>query len=137
MNLKKWCRLYCLLAGACDATTGLLLAIAPLWTLRLMKIPVMPTEPVYMSFIGAFVAGVGLAYFHPFVFTPAARRDQRLEGVLAATTVVRAAIAVFVVTAVMRGGLHPAWLTVAGSDAVMAALQTVMLKRRVLAEHDA
>ena len=127
--MKGWVRIYCLLAGSGDFLTGILLVTAPLWTLRLMGIESIPAEPVYLRFIGAFVGGVGALYLYPFVLA-AARREQRLDVVLEATALVRIAVALVVGGCILSGGLEMRWITVALTDAVLAAVQIGILRSR-------
>lgn len=120
--------IYCLLAGACDATTGLLLLFAPSFALRLMHIDASSVgAPVYLQWIGAFVFAVGSSYFWPFL----RKEDSRFRVMLEMTTWIRVIICSFVLISVARGQLIPAWLSVAGTDGALAAIQIVMLKRKV------
>jgi len=127
----KWPYLYCALAGFCDAGTGALLVLAPLWTLHLLRIPVMPVEPVYLRFVGVFVLGVGLSYLYPFCLGEGGKRDRLFAGVLHVTALVRFCVAAFVTVSVLGGALTPAWITVALTDALLAAVQVFMLARGV------
>ena len=120
----------CALAGACDALTGLLLVAAPAFTLHLMQISSVPSEPIYMRWIGAFVFGVGSAYALPFLSRHAVARHRRLVGVLEVTAVLRACIALFIAGAVLRGELERGWITVFFTDAVLVALQLTWLTFR-------
>ena len=52
---------YQLLIGLSDGVTGLLLILAPAFTLRLMHLEAPAVALPYLSFIGAFVLSVGLA----------------------------------------------------------------------------
>lgn len=122
-------RIYCLLAGSGDFLTGLLLVAAPLFTLRLMGIASIPAEPVYLRFVGAFVGGVGALYLYPFALS-AARRAQRLDTVLEATALVRIVVALVVGGCIASGTLEVRWITVALTDAVLAAVQIGILSRQ-------
>ena len=123
--------LFCIAAGACDTTTGLLLLLAPLAALRLMRIPAAPLEPVFVRFIGAFVFGVGFSYLRPFFDRDPARREARLAAMLDVTAFVRTAVGTFVAAAIVARALHPAWASVAATDLVLAAAQFTMLRRGV------
>lgn len=129
---KSWAYIFCALAGACDATTGLLIMIAPLFTLRLMRIGTIPAEPVYTQFIGAFVCSVGCSYLFPFLLPAGRTRDSRAEGILTALTIVRIFIAVFTTTAIIRGTLDTAWISVPATDATLAIIQIVILRSGIL-----
>jgi len=146
--------LFAALAGSCDLATGLLLIASPLRTLSWMGIAAGGTgggdAVVYLRFIGAFVAGVGASYLYPLVLSalapvrtqartqvpaqtraqaPARARPGRLPAVIEVTALVRAGVALFVTGAVISGALSPPWLSVAGTDAGLAALQLWMLAR--------
>lgn len=128
---------FCWLAGLCDFSTGVMLVAAPLFTLRLMNIDAMPAEPVYMRFIGAFVASAGFCYLVPFLFLRGAMRDRCVEGMLVTTMVIRLFIATFTGIAIARGALAASWITVPLSDLTLASIQFVLLKQRVFGPSDA
>jgi hypothetical protein len=122
--MRRLITVYCLLAGSCDAATGVLLVSAPLWTLGLMGVaPV--AEPVFLQWIGVFVGGIGLLYFYPFLLGGEARRRVVLE----ATALLRLLVAAFVLVSVVRGALAAAWLSVFATDLTLAAVQIVLLWR--------
>jgi hypothetical protein len=106
--------------GAMDASTGLLLMTVPQLTLSLMRLPAL-AEPslVYLSWIGAFVFAIGLSYFlvgkntHP----------ERTKMMWQITALARAVIAIFVTIQIVMGQLALGWLTVALTDAAVAAVQ--------------
>lgn len=131
--------------GALDGVTGLLLLAEPLATLRLMGVSVLPTEPVFVRFIGAFVAAVGASYFLPWLpanrhpWVPASRPDSgsaraRLVAVIDTTTLVRLSVGIFVVAAVTSSALTLPWLMVAVADLAIAAAQ-IIVRGKVLARH--
>lgn len=134
---RPWASAFCILAGLCDGSTGVMLVAAPLATLRLMGIEALPSEPVYMRFIGAFVASVGCAYLFPFLFLRGPARDRCIEGMLTTTTIIRLCIATFTGTAIARGALAASWITVPLSDLAIAAFQLLLLKQRTFAPSDA
>ncbi len=128
MNMsRRLITFYCLLAGACDAATGVLLVSAPIATLELMRITEVPAEPIYMRFIGVFVGGVGLAYWYPFLYRGWSR--GRLTVVLEVTALVRLCVALFLGVSIARGLLASAWSTVLLTDLLLAAAQIWMLTR--------
>ncbi len=128
---KRWGYLYCILAGACDSLTGILLLADPLRTLALMRIPGQPAEPIYLRFIGVFVMSVGLSYLIPFL-TSWSDRVVRLTHVLGFTAFIRLCIASFIAASVAAHALAPGWLAVFFTDATFATIQIVMLNRNVL-----
>jgi hypothetical protein len=126
---------FCILAGLCDGSTGIMLVLAPVFTLKLMGIAAIPAEPVYMQFIGAFVASVGFSYLFPFIAFRGERRDPALHGMLVTTTIIRLFIGTFTSVAIARGTLSSSWLTVPLSDFTIAAVQLFILKQKVFATH--
>lgn len=129
---KTWVYAMCALAGLMDAATGALLLAAPLWTLRLMGITVLPAEPLFQRWIGAFVCSVGCSYLFPFLLRPGPERDHRVAGILTMATIVRIFIAAFSGAAIAAGALEPAWLSVTATDASLAIAQIIVLRRKVL-----
>ena len=121
-----------LLAGLMDLTTGALLMAAPLWTLKLMGITVLPAEPLFQQWIGAFVCSVGCSYLFPFLLPAGPARDRRAAGILTMATIVRIFSAAFTGVAIATGALEPAWLSVTFTDATLAVLQIIVLRRKVL-----
>lgn len=117
-------RVFSLAAGSMDAVTGLLLLAAPRFALNLFGAPA-PAEgdDILMRFIGAFVLGVGLAYFVALSTRDRLRSLTRLEGTWGATAAIRASIALFTAAAVASGDLGYSWLVVCASDAAVAAVQ--------------
>lgn len=124
---------FCLAAGLCDMLTGLLLAAAPAATLRLMMIPQVPDDPVFVRFIGAFVFGVGASYLRPFLDRDRTRREMRFAAMLDVTAGLRLAVGGFVAVALLRGWLHPMWISVALTDLGLAATQVILLRRGAFA----
>lgn len=113
------------LIGLCDVSAGIMLLSSPTLTLALMGIQNIPTELVYMQFVGAFVLSVGAIYWLPFV---ASREEKlaRLCSIWQATALVRFVVMVFVLTKVSFGDLEVAWLLVALTDGAIALFQTVV-----------
>lgn len=133
LQVRRWVRLYALAAGACDTTTGVLLVLAPAAVTALLGVPGKLAEPIFLRWIGVFVGGVGLAYLLPFLL--GARPPgfaARLRAVFEVTALLRAAVALFVTTAVAAKALPAAWLPVAATDATLAAVQLAMIHRGVL-----
>ncbi len=118
--------------GAMDACTGLLLIFAPELTLKLMKLSV-PTEVLpYQSWIGAFVLSTGLAYSWAIRQPSTERERGAREAIWKITALVRTVIALFLTTKILTGSMSPGWATVAATDALVAVVQWVALKRRWL-----
>ena len=121
---------YCWLAGAGDTLTGLLLLVAPGRTLSWMFIPAPAAEPIFLRYIGLFVAAVGLVYLYPWLWRAAPQRRARLAPVLEITALMRAAVALFLAVAVATGALPLPWVSILVFDATLAAVQLFMLQHR-------
>lgn len=113
--------------GAMDAITGLLLMMAPVLTLRIMGLqPIGEEAQVFLSWMGAFVFAVGASYF----LALRTRSPEQGEMIWTITALVRAVIAVFVVTKVAQGTLEPLWLSVAATDAAVAVVQGIGIQKQ-------
>lgn len=134
VGLKTLARAYCLLAGACDVTTGALLIAAPAFTLRLMRVSDALSQPAWMRFIGAFVFGVGAVYLYGILRAP--RGGARLAHLMEGTALVRICIAAFTGGAIVTGQLTPAWLAVCLTDASFAIVQIVLLRKDAFSRED-
>ena len=125
--------LYQLAAGLSDTSTGLLLLLAPAWTLHLLRVTHPPTPDIFTSFIGAFVLGVGLTYLWLLLrsvrglATSATWQAQWRD-----TALIRACVALFLLAAIATSRLEKAWLTVALADAALALVQAIGLQRNWL-----
>jgi hypothetical protein len=124
--MKPFVRWWFLLAGACDAATGLGLVLAPLTVLGLMGVTSGPRDPALVRFIGAFVFGLGSAYLLALLL-PA--RPGRVRTVAEVTTGVRLAIGVYTAVAIAAGWLPLPWVSVPATDLALGALQLVGLTR--------
>lgn len=125
--MKVFLRWWNVGVGAMDACTGMLLMVAPVLTLRMMGLqPIGAEALVFLSWMGAFVFAVGVSYFL------ALRDDQAQQGeiIWKMTALVRAVIACFVVIKVAQGSLEPLWLSVAATDAMVAVVQGIGIKKR-------
>ncbi|HEY2469392.1 MAG TPA: hypothetical protein VGI45_16345 [Terracidiphilus sp.] len=120
---------YQLVAGLSDTSTGVLLIVAPLFTLRMMGLAVPHDATPFLSFIGAFVLAVGLAYLYGALLVRRTSGVPRLEAVWLLTAMTRSSVAIFVVAAVLNGSLAPGWLTIAIFDAICVLIQARGLRR--------
>lgn len=120
---------YQLVAGFSDASTGALLIAAPLFTLRMMGLAVPSDATPFLSFIGAFVFAVGLAYLYGALLVRRASGVPRLEAVWVMTAMIRSSVAIFVLAAVFNRSLAPGWLTIAVFDGICALIQARGLRR--------
>lgn len=124
---------YQLLAGASDTTTGSLLLIAPALTLRMMQLHAPEAAMVYLSFVGAFVFAVGLAYIYGAYLIAWNGCRRRLEMVWLLTAFTRASVAVYVISQVLSRTLEAGWLTVAFTDGILVLIQAIGLRKGWLA----
>src|SRR5208337_1798966 len=113
--------------------TGVLLLLAPAFTLRTMGLHVPDDALPFLSFIGAFVFSVGLACLYGFLAMVRREKPCRIEIVWLLTAFPRAGVASFVFAQVISHALEAGWLTVAISDAVCVVIQGIGLRKGWLA----
>lgn len=127
---KRLLKLYQLLAGLSDTSTGMLLIFAPAWTLHLMGVSAPPLPIAFASFVGAFVLSVGLSYFlvpgsHPLSANGRASWKAQWQ----VTALVRSSVALVLLSEIALGRMEPVWITVAITDGLLAAIQWLGLSR--------
>ena len=107
-----------------DAMTGVLLILWPDRVLELLGVEgVSADSMVFLRWIGVFVGSVGLGY-------GLAMRGQREgEAVWMLTGLVRAGVAMFVTAGILGGSLDRAWIGVAVTDGLVAAVQAWGLRK--------
>ena len=118
------------LTGLSDASTGILLIVAPATTLHMMRLHAPQDALSYLSYVGSFVLSVGIACFYGGALL--ATRPvlvQKLETVWLLTAITRGLVAIFVVVKIISGSLEPGWITVALTDGAFALLQAFGLAR--------
>lgn len=120
---------YQLVAGVSDASTGVLLIAAPLFTIRMMGMSVPRDAAPFLSFIGAFVLAVGLSYLYGALLIHRTGGVPRLEAVWLLTAIIRSSVAIFVLAAVVGGTLSAGWLTIAVFDGICVLIQARGLRR--------
>lgn len=121
--MKTFCKWWSVAVGAMDASTGVLLVACPEWVLATLGINGVGAESiVFLRWIGVFVGSVGLSY-------GLVLRGEG-ETVWKVTALVRVLVAVFVTASIVAGSLVPAWAGVAVTDAVVAVVQIVGLRKR-------
>jgi hypothetical protein len=133
MNSQKVFTAFQLVAGGCDAVTGALLLVSPVFTLRLMGVHQTIAEPVLISFIGVFVFSIGLSYL---LFSTPPRNSNQVAAVRAAwliTGIIRLCVATFVAGACFAGRLEPAWLTITIVDFSLAVIQLTARQKFLVA----
>jgi hypothetical protein len=121
------------LTGISDAGTGVLLCIAPAFTLRIMGVRAPGDAMPFVSYVGAFVLSVGLACLYGAYLVIQRDRSARLEMVWLLTAFTRGAVSIFIVKEVLIGELEVAWLGVAVFDALCVAIQSAGLRKGWLA----
>ncbi len=120
---------YHLLAGLSDFATGALLMIAPVFTLTLMRLAVPSDALPYLSFIGAFVMAVGLAYLYGAMLLRRGGCGSRLDALWIVTALVRGSVASYVTFAVLSGALASGWIVIAFFDGACVVIQAVGLRQ--------
>jgi hypothetical protein len=114
---------YQLLAGSCDTATGLLLIVAPAWTLALMDVSHSSFTPAATSFVGTFVLAVGLSYLYALRLPMDSANAPRWQTVWLLTALTRTLVAGFLLWQIGTKQMEFAWMTVALSDGALAAVQ--------------
>lgn len=126
MNMNR-IKLFQWAVGACDASTGLLLVLAPAWTLRLMGIGSLPEPADIISFVGIFVFAVGISYFLVSADDVAGWKMQ-----WKVTALVRLLVAAFLLWKIFVVGWEVKWISVLLTDLIIALIQISGLKLRWL-----
>lgn len=124
--------LYQCIAGLSDAFTGMLLCVAPQFTLRLMGLHATGEVSPYVAYIGAFVFSVGMSYLYGAYLTAVEAAPERVEVVWLLTGFARSAVSIYVLKAVLLGSLETGWLTVALFDGACVVIQAIGLRKRWL-----
>lgn len=120
---------YQLLISLSDAITGALLIAAPEFSLGMMRLHAPDNALVYLSFIGAFVLSVGLSCLYGAYLVIRQGDSCRLEVVWLLTAIVRASVAIFVITQIIGHTLEMGWLTIAITDGACVLIQTIGLRK--------
>ena len=116
--------------GLSDTCTGVLLYVAPAFTLGLMGIHAPLEANPYISYIGAFVLSVGISCIYGGLLITYNARAERLETVWLLTAFARSAVAIYLLKGILSGELEPAWATVAVFDASCVVFQAIGLRKR-------
>jgi hypothetical protein len=120
---------YQLLIGLSDTMTGALLIAAPEFTLGMMRLHTPDDAWVYLSFIGAFVLSVGLSCLYGAYLMMCRGCPHKLEVVWLLTAIIRASVAIFVITQILEHTLEVGWLTVAITDGACVLIQAMGLRK--------
>ncbi len=124
---------YQILTGLSDTSTGVLLIVAPVFTLRLMGLHVPADALAFLSFIGAFVLSVGLACLYGAYLMARNWIPCKLQTVWLLTAITRASVAIFVVMQILAHALEAGWLMVAFTDAACVLIQATGIRKGWLA----
>ncbi len=123
MNRLKFIKLWSVAVGSMDAMTGLALIFVPSLVLKLLGIePPSADALVFLSWMGVFIAGVGLSY------AMALGKRTCGETVWAFTAMIRIMVAIFLTTRILNGGLAANWGLVGGCDGLVGVVQIVILR---------
>jgi hypothetical protein len=125
-----WLILYQYLAGLCDTATGLLLIAAPVWTLGIMGLTVIPQPVAFVRYIGVFVLSVGLSYLWAALRWPLSSHAHigwTTQWKL--TALIRTLVALFIVWQVATTAIEIKWISVAFSDGIFAIIQWIGLRK--------
>ncbi|MES2437551.1 MAG: hypothetical protein V4584_00700 [Verrucomicrobiota bacterium] len=123
MNRIRFLKLWSLSVGSMDAVTGLLLIFVPTLVLKLLGIGAPSTDAlVFLSWMGVFVAGVGLSY------AMALGGRSRGETVWVFTAMIRILVAIFLTVKILEGVLEINWGIVGVFDGIAGVLQLVILR---------
>ncbi|MES2657756.1 MAG: hypothetical protein V4689_04010 [Verrucomicrobiota bacterium] len=123
MNRLKFLKFWSVAVGSMDAVTGLLLVFVPALVLNLLGIETPSADAlVFVSWMGVFIAGVGLSY------AMALGKRSRGETVWAFTAMIRILVAVFLTIRILDGTLAANWGVVGGCDGIVGLVQVVILR---------
>jgi hypothetical protein len=124
---------YQLLIGFSDTMTGALLMTVPTFTLGWMHLHAPENALIYLSFIGAFVFSVGLSCLYGAYLMIHRESQYKLEAVWLLTAIIRASVAIFVITQILTHTLETGWITVAITDGACVLIQAMGLRKGWLA----
>lgn len=123
---------YQLFTGLSDLGTGVLLCLAPQFTLRMLHLHPAAGASPFISYIGAFVLSVGMACLYGAWLLANDCEPERMEVVWLLTAFSRSAVAIYVAKGILVGDLEAGWGTVALFDATCVVIQATGLRKRWL-----
>ncbi|MEJ6581585.1 MAG: hypothetical protein QNL33_14785 [Akkermansiaceae bacterium] len=132
MNRRKLIMLFHYGTGLMDALTGLCLLVVPAWTLVMMNVAPYPETPELISYLGVFVFSVGAGQFLGGRFPNDEVSRERWRTIWKLTSLIRFAVAAFVLSQVIGGHLEPAWIAVTFTDFTVASVFVVLLRLKTL-----
>jgi hypothetical protein len=122
MTRLQFLYLWSVAVGAMDACTGLLLIFVPEFTLRMMGVAAHPEALVFISWMGVFIAAVGMSYGLVF------RGGREATTVWSFTSVVRLMVTVYLTWKISIGELPVSWGLVAIADGIVSVGQLIILR---------
>lgn len=123
MNRIQFLKLWSVAVGSMDAVTGVLLILVPSLVLKLLGIETPSADAmVFLSWMGVFIAGVGLSY------GMALGRRSRGGTVWVFTAMIRILVALFLTFRILDGTLALNWGIVGVSDGIVGVSQLVILR---------
>lgn len=126
-KILVWMRRGAMLAGTMDFCTGAALVVAPLLTLRLMRVEPTGAEAlVFLRWVGTFVGAVGASY----LLAAWRGTEERLRAVFSLTMIFRLAAGGYSAAAILAGWLSPGWFSVPVTDLALVAAQWWVLRRK-------
>ena len=118
------------MVGLSDGSTGLGLLLMPEMTLRLMQVNHIPTDLIFIRYIGAFVLSAGLMYGLPFL-QASDQRALALRTIFQATILIRVLVTLICSAGLLTHQLDPAWISVPIYDATIATLQYILIRKEL------
>lgn len=119
--------------GLSDACTGSLLVFYPDFIFSILFLSPKPESYVYVSYVGVFVFLTGFYYILPLLPRLPRHLYFSFSQVWLLTSIIRILVAIFIVVSIFSGRLSVEWILVALSDAFIACIQYVMIKRHLYA----
>ncbi len=126
---RRLCALYNLGAGAIDAVTGPWLVFSPATALAAMGAEPEP-DALFVSFVGAFVAAVGLSYWWAAWRWWKNGDTAFLRAQWRLTILFRLAAGLFCIAQIALDNLGLAWASVPATDFALALIQVALLRAR-------
>jgi hypothetical protein len=120
------------LTGISDTGAGILLYLAPAFTLRLMGVQAPADAMPFVGYVGAFVLAVGLTCLYGALLLTLRKAPERVETIWLITALLRGAVAIYVFQSILTGVLEPGWIGVTLFDGACVVVQAIGLKRRWL-----
>lgn len=118
------------ITGLSDTSTGIMLCLAPEFTVRMMGLHAPEDAAPYIGYIGAFVLSVGLGCLYGVRVISRPAMAPRLQMIWLLTAIPRAAVAIYILGAIASGALELGWLSVVVFDGACVVIQAIGLRKR-------